>query len=100
MSLGDLLADLLDEATDVETLATREYARAGVAFAHRTDEDVIELRLGADIGEAALRTPDTQPSNRGTDWIRFAPKAWDDHAGDRLQAWFRVAWRRAGADKR
>ncbi|MEP7158463.1 MAG: hypothetical protein ABI797_03475 [Chloroflexota bacterium] len=95
-SLGDILADLLDEARDVEVLATREYARNGVAFAHRTDEDVIEFRLGAEIAEAALRTPDTQPSSRGADWVRFAPKSWDDHARDRLAAWFRVCWRRAG----
>lgn len=95
LGLGDLLADLLDEADDVQTLATREYARDGVAFAHRTAEEVIELRLGAEIAEAAMRTPDTRPSNRGGGWIRFAPKAWDDHARDRLEAWFRVAWRLA-----
>ena len=95
VSLGDLLADLLDEAGDVGTLATREYARNGVPFAHRTDEEVIELRLGAEIADAAMRTADTAPSNRGTDWVRFAPKVWDDHAADRLSAWFRVAWRLA-----
>ena len=94
-SLGDLLADLLDEAGDVETLATREYARDGVAFAHRTGEGVIELRLGAEIAEAAMRTPDTSPSSRGPDWVRFAPKTWDDMSVDRLEAWFRVAWRMA-----
>lgn len=94
-SLGDILADLLDEASDVDVLATREYARTGVAFAERTGEEVVELRLGAEIGEAALRTPDTQPSTRGPDWVRFAPKTWDDHARDRLAAWFRVAWRMA-----
>jgi hypothetical protein len=92
-SLGDILAELLDEARDVEVQATREYARNGVAFAHRTDEEVVEIRLGAEIAEAAMRTPDTQPSSRGTDWVRFAPKTWDDHARDRFEAWFRVAWR-------
>jgi len=99
-SLGDILADLLDEVEDVQTLATREYARNGVAFVHRTDEEVIELRLGAEIADAALRTPDTQPSNRGAEWVRFAPKAWDDHAADRLQAWFRVAWRLAAVSRK
>jgi hypothetical protein len=94
-SLGDVLADLLDETDDVQTLATREYARNGIAFAHRTDEEVIELRLGAEIADAALRTTATQPSNRGADWVRFAPKAWDEHAVDRLQAWFRIAWKLA-----
>jgi hypothetical protein len=95
VSLGDILADLLDEADDVQTLASREYARGRVAFAHRTGEEVIELRLGAEIADAALRTPDTQPSSRGAGWVTFAPRTWDDHARDRLEAWFRVAWRLA-----
>lgn len=92
-SLGDLLAELLDETLEVELSATREYAHNGVAFAHRTDEETIDLRLGAEIGEAALRTPDTHPSSRGKDWVAFAPKVWDSLAADRLKAWFRVAWR-------
>lgn len=96
MSLGDHLAALLDEAHDVEVLADREYARNGVAFANRTAEEVIELRVGSDVAEAAQRTADTGPSTRGEDWVRFAPRTWDDHARDRLQAWFRVAWRVAG----
>jgi hypothetical protein len=92
-SLGDLLAELLDEMPDVDLSATREYAHDGVAFAHRTGEESIDLRLGAEIGEAALRTPDTGTSSRGRDWVSFSPKAWDDMAVDRLRAWFRVAWR-------
>jgi hypothetical protein len=95
VSLGDLLADLLDEAADVQVLASREYARNGVAFAHRTGEEVIDLRLSSDIAEAAMRTPHTHLSDRGDGWVRFAPATWDDHARDRLGAWFRVAWRLA-----
>ena len=94
-SLGDLLAELLDETPEVEVSASREYAHKGVAFAHRTGEETIDLRLGDEIGEAALRTPDTRPSSRGPEWVSFTPKAWDDMAADRLRAWFRVAWRRA-----
>jgi hypothetical protein len=94
-SLGDLLAELLDETPEVTTSATREYAHNGVAFAHRTSEDTIDLRLGDEIGEAALRTPDTRPSDRGSGWVTFTPRTWDDMAADRLRAWFRVAWRRA-----
>lgn len=94
-SLGDLLAELLDETPDVELSATREYAHNGVAFAHRTDEEAIDLRLGDEIGEAALRTPDTHPSSRGPDWVSFTPKAWDHMAADRLKAWFRLAWKLA-----
>ena len=97
-SLGDLLADLLDEMPDIEVSASREYAHNRIAFAHRTSEESIDLRLGAEIGEAALRTPDTGPSSRGSDWVSFSPKAWDDMAVDRLRAWFRVAWRLAQPD--
>ena len=92
-SLGDLLAELLDETPGVAVSATREYAANGVAFAHRTSEEVIDLRLGEEIGEAALRTPDTHPSSRGAAWVRFSPKSWDSMAADRLRAWFRVAWK-------
>jgi hypothetical protein len=94
-SLADLLAGLLDETPDVATSATREYAHNGVAFAQRTADDAIELRLGEEIAEAALRTPDTHQSDRGPDWVRFAPRSWDSMAVDRLRAWFRVAWRLA-----
>jgi hypothetical protein len=93
-SLGDILADLLDEM-DVEVSATREYARDGVPFAWRPEEEVLEVRLGQDIAEAAMRTPDTHLSDRGSAWVRFAPPAWDEHSRDRAEAWFRVAWRLA-----
>ncbi len=96
-NLGDVLAALLDEAGDVETPADREYARDGVVFATRPEENVIEVKLGAEIGEAATRTPDAGPSSRGPDWVRFAPAEWDDNAFDRLEAWFRVAWRMASS---
>lgn len=95
ISLGDVIADLLDEIDDVEMLGDREYARNGVAFAARTAENVIELRLGNEIADAARRTPDTAPSERGTGWVRFSPQIWDDYAQDRVRAWFRVAWRAA-----
>lgn len=95
MTPEDFLADLLAEAADVEVRDDREYKRNGVTFCARTDADAFELRLGPDIAEAARRTPDTQASSRGNDWVRFAPSAWDDHARDRLEAWFRVAWRSA-----
>ena len=58
--------------------------------------DAIELRLDPAIARAATRTPDTSPSTRGPEWVRFAPQALDDHAVDRLEAWFAFARRRAG----
>jgi hypothetical protein len=98
-SLGDVVAALLDEAGDVDTPTDREYARDGVVFAARPDEDAFELRLGDEIGEAAMRTPDTGPSSRGPAWVRFAPAHWDEQSFDRLEAWFRVAWRMAGSKR-
>jgi hypothetical protein len=57
--------------------------------------DAMELHLDEPVARAATRTPDTAPSHRGLDWVRFAPAALDDHAVDRLDAWFRFAYRRA-----
>ncbi len=94
VNLEDLLAALLDELDDVNETERQEFARGGVIFAARSD-NAIELRLGPEIAEAARRTPDTSVSSRGDAWLRFAPKAWDEHAADRLEAWFRVAWRLA-----
>lgn len=95
MTPKESLADLLAEAADVEVV-DHEYVRNGVTFCSWVGDDAFELKLGADIAEAARRTPDTHASSRGDDWVRFAPSAWDDHAQDRLAAWFRVAWRFAG----
>ena len=92
-SLGDILADLLDEIGEVEVSASREYAHDGIPFAWRPEEEVLEVRLGVDIAEAALRTPDTHVSERGDAWVRFSPPEWNEHARDRAEAWFRVAWR-------
>jgi hypothetical protein len=55
----------------------------------------IELRLDPAIAAAATRTPDTAPSPRGPEWVRFSPRELDGHAVDRLEAWFELAYRRA-----
>ncbi len=94
--LGALSESLAGVAMHGQPPAELEYARDGVVFATRPSADVIELRLGAEIAEAARRTPNVQPSARGDEWVHFAPAAWDAHAADRLEAWFRVAWRAAG----
>jgi hypothetical protein len=57
--------------------------------------DAVELCLDPAVARAATRTPDTTPSERGPEWVRFAPAELDDHAVDRLEAWFRSARRRA-----
>jgi hypothetical protein len=91
--------ELIGESSDVQ-VASRgdgfEYLRGGVAFAARSGSNLVEFRLGDEIAEAAQRTPDTSASSRGAAWVLFSPAVWDDHALDRLEAWFRVAWRLAG----
>ncbi len=99
MRLEERFGDLAGEAGDVrvESLEGRdEYRRAGELFVvvERTPgATTIELRLLPDVAEAARRTPNTRASTRGDEWISFAPTEWDQHATDRLEAWFRVAWR-------
>lgn len=75
-----------------------EYTNEGHVFAV-ADSTGVELCLLGDIAEAAKRTPDTDDSTRGDDWVRFTPREWDDHSRNRLEAWFRVAWRLAGGGK-
>ncbi|MDP8904309.1 MAG: hypothetical protein M3N29_03175 [Chloroflexota bacterium] len=93
--LADLVEGLPDVGVEGGPAGRVEYVRNGVVFAVCPSTDSVELRLGAEIAEAARRTPDTSGSSRGADWVRFSPKEWDDHATDRLDAWFRVAWRYA-----
>jgi len=71
------------------------WARDGVPFA-ALGQSGIEIRLDRAIAAAATRTPDTAPSSRGVDWIRFNPRELDGHAIDRLRAWLELAYRRAG----
>jgi hypothetical protein len=88
-------ADLGDVGAEMDGDGGRTWSRDGVAFAHLVDNGAAELRIGVVIADAALRTPDTLPSGRGADWVMFAPPILDDHARDRLVAWFAAAHRRA-----
>ncbi len=36
--------------------------------------DLLEVALDPPVAAAALRTPDTRPSPRGTGWIAFTPR--------------------------
>jgi hypothetical protein len=58
---------------------------------------VAEFRLDPAVAGAARRTPDTAASERGPEWVRFAPSALDPHAADRAVAWLGSAARRAGS---
>ena len=94
--LTGLCAELADELDEVSSSADGDvvaYARGGAVFA-RVSGPTFEVRLPADIAEAALRTPDTalDPDDRG--WLRFTPKD-ERHAIDRAAAWFQTAWRHA-----
>lgn len=71
-----------------------EYRRAGIAFAI-LGTDALEVMLGADIAGAAVRTSDTGTSERGSAWVRFAPRRIDRFAIDRAGSWFEAGWRRA-----
>ena len=94
MTLDELLRELIAETPDV-TEKRGEYSRDGVLFAANPAPDVVEVRLGPDIAQAAMNTGNTGPSSRGQDWVRLATNDWSA-AHDRLEAWYRVAWRLAG----
>jgi hypothetical protein len=55
----------------------------------------VELRLDPAVAAAALKTPDTATSERGPEWVRYAPRTLEGHDLDRLTAWFVLAHRRA-----
>ena len=77
-------------------VATSTWSRGGIAFAVLSTTG-IEIRLEPVIAAAASRTPDTAPSPRGKEWVRFRPRGLDAHAIDRLRAWLDLAYRRTGA---
>lgn len=89
--LAAALPDAVAEAADGET----SWSRRGVAFAVLGPAGV-EFRLDPAIAAAAARTPDSGPSPRGREWVRFNPRELDGHAEDRARAWFDLAYRYAG----
>lgn len=93
-SVAEVIVDLTESrsqsADGVVTWTRRDRAFAALGPAG------IEIRLDSAIAAAATRTPDTAPSPRGPEWIRFNPREMDAHAFDRLRAWLQLAYRRAG----
>jgi hypothetical protein len=87
--LGDIVVE-----PDPDTTGVSRYRRGPVAFA-RTAPGRLEVRLPADIADAALRTSETSvlPGARG--WVRFSPSGDRRDVRDRAAAWFRTAWRHA-----
>jgi hypothetical protein len=84
----------LPESRSVSADGIATWSRGGSPFAALGPAGV-EIRLDRAIAAAAARTPDTAPSPRGPDWIRFNPRELDPHALDRLRAWLELAYRRA-----
>jgi hypothetical protein len=95
--IAALLASIADALGGVGITfgATLEYRRDGALFA-TLGVAGFEVLLGEDIAGAAIRTSDTERSERGAGWIRFAPRHIDRFATDRAGSWFEAAWRRAG----
>jgi hypothetical protein len=99
LTLGDLL---LAEAAEAGIVPT-SLPDGGTAFAVgpttvaalSADGSTAEFRLDPAIALAARRTPDTAASERGPEWVRFAPIVLDPHAADRAAAWLGSAARRA-----
>ena len=97
-TLERIISEFLEDLPDVASSpggAGRSWLRGKVEFAVAGPFGV-ELRLDRQVAVAATRTPDTAPSPRGPDWVRFNPRELDPHALDRLAAWLELAHRRAG----
>ena len=100
--MGDW-ADVLDEAASAHPGVSRReaaglvtYQAGGRTFVAASDRTV-EFLLKPDIARAALRTPATEPSKRGPDWVVFEPPDEPDRYDlDRLRSWFDMAARTAG----
>jgi hypothetical protein len=92
--VAEVIVDL-SEARSQSVDGVVTWTRGGTAFAALGPHG-IEARLDRAVAAAATRTPDTAPSARGAEWIRFNPHELDGHALDRLRAWLELAYRRAG----
>ena len=100
MTLAELLAEAAESLAGVSATVDPAggvlWDRVGRGFAViSADGRAADFRLDSAVAEAALRTPDTARSRRGSDWVSFRPASLDEHALDRAEAWFGSAWRRA-----
>ena len=89
------LATDLPGATATTTGPTSTWMLGGTPFAI-VEGGSVDLRLDAAVAAAALKTPETARSERGPEWVRYAPLTLEGHDLDRLVAWFALAHRRAG----
>ena len=99
-SLEALLTAAAIDLADVERRQLdpgSQWSTRGIVFTV-ADGDRAEFRLAPPVVAAALRTPNTEVSARGADWVAFVPTELDGHAIDRAEAWLASAWRRASAE--
>ena len=100
MNLRDLLEEEAADLAGTEPASGPDgsvtWARTGRPFAAvSADGSSAEFALDPAVADAATRTPDVNPSDRGPGWVVFAPRELDDHAADRAVAWLASAHRRA-----
>jgi hypothetical protein len=93
LTLADVFADAAEGLEGVAA-AGGTWSVGATTFA-TVDGNAAEFRLDPVVAAAARRTPDTQASDHGPDWVRFEPVELDDQAIDRAEAWFGSAHRRA-----
>jgi hypothetical protein len=100
MTLGEILRDAAGSTgvglTDLPDGGTAFVVGETTVAVVGADGSVAEFRLDPAVASAATRTPDAASSERGPDWVRFAPAELDQHAVDRAVAWLGSAARRAG----
>jgi hypothetical protein len=100
VNLRDLLEEEAAELPGTEPAREPDgsltWIRSGRPFASvSADGSSAEFALDPAVADAAARTPDVTPSDRGPGWVVFAPRDLDDHAADRAVAWLASAHRRA-----
>jgi hypothetical protein len=90
-AIEDLVASL-DGIARHKADSAEEFRRGSVVFAVLDGPELI-VRLRPELADAAVQTPDTARSGRGSAWISLRPATLDGFALDRARAWFESAWR-------
>jgi len=96
-TLDERVESVIEDLDGVERHREGEaviYVAGGRVFAVLLP-DVLETALDPVVAAAALRTPHTMASTRGTGWVAFTPEDVDRFVLDRAEAWVRSAHRRA-----
>ena len=96
------LVEELESATgELEGVERRAEGAATVYFRNGRPFAAIEgtsasFLLQSEVAAAALRTPGTSRSRRGSDWVTLDLSSPDTFTADRAHAWLASAWRAAG----